>query len=196
MILEHAQDPFTLFSIWFNEAEASEPADPNAMTLATVNKDGVPSARIVLMRSVSEDGFEFFTNYQSHKGEDLKANPRACLNFYWKSLGRQVRITGTVEALPATDSDAYFATRPRRSQLGAWASQQSRPLESYEALMQALEENEKKYEGKDVPRPPHWGGYRVIPEQIEFWQGETNRLHQRIRFLRSTGGWQKQWVNP
>ncbi len=191
-----AADPIALFAQWLKEAEAGEPADPNAMALATASKAGEASVRIVLLRGFGEQGFEFHTHYTSRKGRDLEENPRAALCFYWKSLEKQVRISGTAEKLPAEDSDAYFSKRQRRSQLGAWASQQSGPLENYDALMRRLAAKEEEYKGHDVPRPPHWGGYRLIPERMEFWINQPNRLHHRFVFTRAGKGWKKERLNP
>ena len=182
-------DPFRLFSAWFAEAAAHEPRDPNAMTLATATADGAPSARIVLLKGHDARGFVFYTNRQSRKGDELAATRRAALLFHWKSLGRQVRIEGTVEDVSDAEADAYFASRPRQSRLGAWASDQSRPLAGRAILEQRLADVEAAYPGEAIPRPPHWSGYRVLPTRIEFWQEAPFRLHERTVFLRHGDEW-------
>ena len=186
-----ATDPFAVFETWFAEAAAREPADPNAMTLATVAADGAPSARIVLMKGRDRRGFVFYTNTQSRKGDELGANRRAALLFHWKSLGRQVRIEGAVEAVTAADADAYYASRPRNSRLGAWASDQSRPLPARAELERRLAEAERRFPHDHIPRPPHWAGYRLLPARFEFWQDMPFRLHDRTVFARApSGGWE------
>jgi pyridoxamine 5'-phosphate oxidase len=182
-----ASDPFHLFDEWLAEARASEPNDPEAMALATADAEGRPSVRIVLLKGNGPDGFLFYTNEQSAKGEQLAANPRAALLFHWKSLRRQVRVEGTVDRVDDAQADAYFASRARDSQLGAWASDQSRPLDGRETFEQRFEEAARRFAGQDVPRPPHWGGYRVIPERIEFWSDRPHRLHERRLFTREAG---------
>ena len=172
-------DPFARFGEWMAEAEATEPSDANAMTVATAGLDGAPSARIVLLKAVDARGFVFYTNKESRKADELAANPRAALLFHWKSLGRQVRIEGRVTDVTAAEADAYFASRLRISRLGAWASDQSRPLPDRATLERRLAEQEARYPGDDIPRPPFWSGYRVVPDRFEFWQNMDFRLHDR-----------------
>ena len=187
--VETLPDPFRHFSQWFAEAQGSEPADANAMTVATCTKDGVPSARMVLLKGWDADGFVFYTNKESRKGRELTENPRAALLFHWKPLGRQVRIDGTVQDATEAEADAYFASRARISRLGAWASIQSRPLADRALLERRLAEVEAKYPDETVPRPPYWSGYRVVPKRIEFWQEMPFRLHDRIVYTRNRGVW-------
>ena len=191
-----ADDPFDLFDAWFAEARDAEPNDPEAMALATADEAGNPSVRMVLLKGHGRDGFVFYTNEQSVKGEQIAENPNAALLFHWKSLRRQVRIEGEVERVPDPEADAYFATRGRESQLGAWASDQSRPLTSRDHFLARFEEMKARFEGGDVPRPPHWGGFRVVPLLIEFWQDRPNRLHERRLFLAGRGGWDEQLLYP
>ncbi len=189
-------DPFRLFDEWFSEARASEPNDPEAMALATASATGQPSVRMVLLKGHGPGGFVFYTNDESDKGRELHENPRAALLFHWKSLRRQVRIEGEIQRISAEEADAYFATRSRDSQLGAWASDQSRPLENRHVLEARYEEAKSKFEGGDVPRPPHWGGYRIVPERIEFWQDRPHRLHERRLFTLSDGRWSEGLLYP
>lgn len=190
-------DPFQLFDEWFAEARASEPNDPESMALATTGADGQPHVRMVLLKGRSPEGFVFYTNEQSAKGHQLRENGRAGLLFHWKSLRRQVRIEGTVERVPDAQADAYFATRGRDSQLGAWASDQSRPLDRRETFERRFEEAKQRYEGQEVPRPSHWGGYRVIPDRVEFWTDRPHRLHERRLFTRDpNGGWSEGLLYP
>jgi len=191
-----ATDPFQLFDDWFAEAKASEPNDAEAMALATADAGGRPSVRMVLLKGHGPAGFVFYTNEESAKGAQLAANPRPALLFHWKSLRRQVRIEGPVERVAAADADAYFASRSRDSQLGAWASDQSRPLDSRATFERRFKEMQQRFEGADVPRPPHWGGYRVLPERIEFWSDRPHRLHERRLFERQDGGWCEGLLYP
>jgi pyridoxamine 5'-phosphate oxidase len=193
-----AGEPLRLFQAWFDEAVKTEPRDPNAMSLATVDPEGMPDVRTVLLKGIDQRGFVFYTNTESQKGRELAANPKAGLLFYWKSLNRQVRVRGPVERVAPEEADAYFATRPKGAQIGAWASQQSRPLESRLAFEKAVALYGAKYALGTVPRPPHWSGYRVVPHAIEFWQDRPFRLHDRVEFRRSglTGAWTKTRMYP
>jgi len=189
-----AASPFEQFTRWFDEALAAKVPEPNAMTLATVDADGQPSARIVLIKGFDEHGFTFFTNYESRKGTDLAAEPRACLLFFWQPLERQVRIEGVVEKVAAEESDAYYHSRPAGSRIGAWASRQSQPITRAELEARELEFRERY--GDQPPRPPHWGGYRLVPDRWEFWQGRKSRLHDRLRYRLEAGQWTRERLAP
>lgn len=193
-----AEEPFGLFAAWFEDARAKEPADPNAMALATVDAKGLPDVRMVLMKGFDESGFTFYTNTTSKKGRELAGNAKAALLFHWKSLNRQVRIRGPVEPVTPQEADAYFATRPRQAQIGAWASQQSSPLESRFAFEKAIALYAARYPLGDVPRPPHWSGFRIVPSSIEFWHDRPFRLHDRIEFTREAPGmaWTRTRLYP
>jgi pyridoxamine 5'-phosphate oxidase len=198
MFEPHTKDPFMLFKAWFADAEASEANDPNAMTVATADATGRPSARIVLLKGVDERGFVFYTNFESRKGHELAVNPLVALCFHWKSLTRQVRVEGPVVKVSDAEADAYFASRARLSQTGAWASRQSKPLASRDALLDAVRETKGQYEGLDIPRPPFWTGARVTPIRIEFWHDGEYRLHDRFVFTREYEAqeWTVTRLNP
>jgi pyridoxamine 5'-phosphate oxidase len=193
-----ARDPFVLFKLWLEEARAAEINDPEAMTLATVDERGLPDARMVLCKGADARGIVFYTNIESAKGSELKGQPRAAALFHWKSLRRQARFRGPIAPVTAAESDAYFASRPRGSQIGAWASQQSRPLAARGDLEAAVETYERKFGSGDVPRPDYWRGYRLEPVEIEFWRDRPSRLHERIRFTRSgpEAAWDKRLLYP
>lgn len=191
-----ARDPFRQFDRWFAEAEAARLNEPNAMTLATADPDGTPSARTVLLKGVDGRGFVFFTNYESRKGRELAANPRATLVFPWLELERQVIVAGRVSRISREETETYFHSRPHGSQLGAWASPQSTVVTGREALEANLRAIEQRFAGSAVPPPPHWGGYRVAPETVEFWQGRRNRLHDRLRYRRTADGWTVDRLAP
>lgn len=188
-------DPFVLFREWYGEAVVSEPDVPDAMALATVDPEGRPHVRVVLLKEATADGLVFYTNYASPKARDLDATGVAALCFHWKSRQRQVRVEGKVERVAGTESDAYFATRPFGSRLGAWASAQSEPIGSREDLLARVEAVRRRF-GEDVPRPPHWGGYRLVAERYEFWQGRSDRLHDRILFERLGDAWARSRLQP
>jgi pyridoxamine 5'-phosphate oxidase len=191
-----ATDPHALFEEWFAEARLAEPELPEAVALATADASGAPSVRMVLMKGHDARGFVFYTNSRSRKGGELAANPHAALLFHWKSLRRQVRIEGPVEAVGAAEADAYFAIRARESQLGAWASDQSQPMASRDDFERRYQALVAKHEGGDVPRPPHWWGYRLAPERLEFWVDRAHRLHERRLFTRSGSGWSESLLYP
>jgi pyridoxamine 5'-phosphate oxidase len=190
-------EPFALFAEWLTAATASEPNDPNAMALATVDATGMPDLRMVLLKGFDQDGFVFYTNLSSEKGRQLTAAPKAAICFHWKSLRRQVRVRGPVEPVPPAEADAYFQTRPRLSRIGAWASEQSRPLESRFALEKAVALYTARFAAGEIPRPPHWSGFRLVPQAIEFWRDGAFRLHDRARFTRREGGgWTRTRLFP
>jgi pyridoxamine 5'-phosphate oxidase len=194
--LDSAADPFRLFAEWLGEAESAEPNDPTAMALASVDGDGMPNVRMVLLKGMQDGGFVFFTNFESNKGRELIANPKAALCFHWKSLRRQIRARGTIDIVSKEDADAYFSTRPRGSRIGAWASKQSRPLESRFALEKAVASYAAKFAVGEVPRPDYWSGFRLTPVEMEFWKNGQFRLHDRIRFSLRGEDWEKTRLYP
>ncbi|MEA5616629.1 pyridoxamine 5'-phosphate oxidase [Cronbergia sp. UHCC 0137] len=190
-------NPFIQFQTWFTQATTAQLPEPNAMSLATCTPDGKPSARMVLLKDFDQRGFVLFTNYNSHKGQELTINPHAALVFWWAELERQVRIVGTVEKIAPEESDKYFNMRPPNNRLGAWASNQSQVIASREVLEQQLQQLQREYENQEVPRPPHWGGFRVIPKEIEFWQGRPSRLHDRLLYTKlDHGSWKIERLSP
>ena len=189
-------DPVVQFHVWFQDTIDAGLHEPNAMILATATTEGKPSARTVLLKGYDERGFVFYTNYEGRKAGELENNPRCALLFYWGELERQVRVEGRAIRVPGEESDAYYASRPRGSRLGALASRQSRPVEDRTILEQRLRRLKEEYEGREVPRPPYWGGFRVAPETIEFWQGRENRLHDRLIYRRDNGGWKIERLQP
>ena len=189
-------DPITQFDAWLRDAIAAEPSNPNAMTLATVSAEGRPSTRMVLLKGHDAQGFVFYTNFESQKGLELQANAYASLCFHWKSLDRQLRIDGLAEVVSDKEADAYFASRARGSQIGAWASEQSQPIESRDILEERVAKLERDYVGVDVPRPPHWSGFRVVPDRIEFWTDQRDRLHDRQVFIRADADWREIRLQP
>lgn len=191
------EDPFALFAGWLEEATTAEINDPNAMALATVDDSGLPDVRMVLLKGLDHRGFVFYTNFGSAKGREILASGKAALNFHWKSLRRQVRVRGLSEKVSDAEADAYYATRPRTSRLGAWASDQSRPLESRQHLIDRVAEIDARFPGEAIPRPPHWSGFRIVPTQIEFWKDGEFRLHDRILFTRTDeDGWDRARLYP
>ncbi len=192
-----AAEPYLLFKQWLEDATASEPNDPNAVALASVDADGLPDVRMVLLKGFDERGFVFYTNFESAKGREILGSMKAAMCFHWKSLRRQVRVRGPVEVVSDAEADAYYATRPRGSRIGAWASKQSRPLESRFALEKAVAEYTARYAVGDIPRPKHWSGFRILPQTIEFWHNRQFRLHDRVVFSRTAdGGWEKTRLYP
>lgn len=191
-----AAEPFRLFAEWLDDAVKSEPNDPNGVALATVDETGMPNVRMVLLKGFDEQGFVFYTNFESAKGREIRASMKAAMCFHWKSLRRQVRVRGPVEIVSDAEADAYYATRPRGSRIGAWASKQSSPLESRFALEKAVAEFTARYAIGEIPRPGHWSGFRIVPQTIEFWHDRPFRLHDRVVFSRTDGGWDKTRLYP
>lgn len=194
---EFGTDPLALFQAWFDEANAKEPNDPEAICLATADAQGRPSARMVLLKELSERGFKFHSNIASHKGHDIMENPYASFCLYWKSTRKQIRVSGQVELVSDDEADAYFATRPRARAIGAWASQQSQPFEHKDDLDKAVAFYDEKFDGvQDIPRPEHWKGFLIVPESIEFWIGNQDRLHTRFIYTKTPEGWAASWLYP
>jgi pyridoxamine 5'-phosphate oxidase len=191
-----AQNPLDQFKLWLNEALNASLPEPTAMVVATVDASGKPSSRVVLLKGIEDDGLVFYTNYLSRKGDQIAVNPYVCINFFWAELERQVRVEGLITKVSATMSDAYFSSRPRASQLGAWVSPQSKIIESRAVLEKRVEELTARFEGKEVPRPEHWGGYKLSPESVEFWQGRPSRLHDRILYTLEGGSWKISRLAP
>ena len=196
MIIEELDDPIELFQSWYAAAEAGEPRNPNAMSVASLGPDGMPSIRTVLMKDVDERGFVFYTNLESQKGVELRARPVAAICVYWRSIGRQVRAEGGVALVDPAEADEYFASRQRGSQIGAWASDQSRERGDFTRLETRVDELEAAYENREVPRPPHWTGFRLLPHRIEFWHERPSRLHDRLLYDRVDGEWRRHWLDP
>jgi pyridoxamine 5'-phosphate oxidase len=195
-LISNEKEPFSIFHMWMKEAKSKEPTDPDAACLATVDPNGYPNARVVLIRKIDERGFCFFTNTQSQKGNELLASPKAAINFHWKSLKKQIRIRGDIVRVSEEESNEYYSSRPLGNRIGAWASLQSQPLENRQHLIDRVKEHEEKF-GNNPPRPDHWGGYRLIPNSIEFWQEEEFRLHSRLRFQKTkTGDWERLELYP
>jgi pyridoxamine 5'-phosphate oxidase len=196
MEMEQATEPFELFGLWFETAKTTEPNDANAMALATATPSGAPAVRMVLLKGIDQRGLVFYTDIGSRKGNELASNPQASVCFHWKSLRRQIRIAGRVSPVAAAEADAYFLTRPRDSRIGAWASAQSRPLASRAALEKRIAAVEARFAGEEVPRPPHWSGYRLVPDWFEFWHDRPFRLHDRIVFSAGAEGWTRSRLYP
>lgn len=189
-------NPFKQFDIWFKEAKDIGLKDPNAMNVASATKDGIPSSRMVLLKAYDENGFIFYTNYTSRKSKEIIDNPNVALNFFWDALERQVRVEGTISKVDSKISDEYFSSRSRLSQLGAHASNQSKIIDSYDVITDKLDELEKKFDGKEIPRPDHWGGFIIVPKTIEFWQGHEGRIHDRLKFQRVNSEWNLVRLSP
>ena len=190
-------NPFELFQRWFEEAKKKEINDPNALALGTANKEGIPSVRMVLLKGHSEKGFVFYTNLNSQKGNEIKENPNATMCFHWKSLRRQVRVIGSVEEVSKKEADDYYNSRPYKNRIGAWASSQSQTLDKRNTFLEKIKEFEKKYpDENNVPRPPHWSGWRVLPDEIEFWVDGEGRIHERLNYKNKNGKWEKELLYP